>query len=132
MIRMRLPIRQSNLPASIAWVKVQQDENTDIYAIELMNLADKMGKIHISGKFFCAGTKLKESFFHTCTVILLYFSLESRLIAAMLMMFITSYFVTYCIYIPGNREFVFIIVVQFMMSANSRMLFGLQIVFICL
>ena len=31
-----------------------------------------------------------------------------------------------------NREFVFIISVQFMMSANSRIRFGLQIVFVCL
>ena len=31
-----------------------------------------------------------------------------------------------------NREFVFIIIVQFMMSANSRIPFGLQIVFVCL
>ena len=45
--------------------------------------------------------------------------------------FVTSYSVTYCIYIPGNRDFVFIIVVQFMMSANIRIRFGLQIVFVC-
>ena len=31
-----------------------------------------------------------------------------------------------------NRDFVFIIVVQFMMSANIRIRLGLQIVFICL
>ena len=31
-----------------------------------------------------------------------------------------------------NREFVFISIVQFMMSANSRICFGLQIVFVCL
>ena len=31
-----------------------------------------------------------------------------------------------------NREFVFIISVQFMMSINSRIRFGLQIVFVCL
>ena len=31
-----------------------------------------------------------------------------------------------------NREFVFISIVQFMMSANSRIHFGLQIVFVCL
>ena len=31
-----------------------------------------------------------------------------------------------------NREFVFIIIVQFVMSANSRIRFGLQIVFVCL
>ena len=30
-----------------------------------------------------------------------------------------------------NREFVFIIIVQFMMSANSRTCFGLQIVLVC-
>ena len=31
-----------------------------------------------------------------------------------------------------NREFVFINIVQFMMSANSRIRFGLRIVFVCL
>ena len=31
-----------------------------------------------------------------------------------------------------NREFVFISIVQFMMSATSRIRFGLQIVFVCL
>ena len=31
-----------------------------------------------------------------------------------------------------NREFVFISIVQFMMSANSRLRFGLHIVFVCL
>ena len=31
-----------------------------------------------------------------------------------------------------NREFVFIIIVQFMMTANIRMRFGLQIVLVCL
>ena len=31
-----------------------------------------------------------------------------------------------------NREFVFIIIVQFMMSANSRIRFALQIVLVCL
>ena len=31
-----------------------------------------------------------------------------------------------------NREFVFISIVQFMVSANSRIRFGLQIVFVCL
>ena len=34
--------------------------------------------------------------------------------------------------LPQNRDFVFIIIVQFMMSANSRIRFGLQIVFVCL
>ena len=31
-----------------------------------------------------------------------------------------------------NREFVFICIVQFMMSANSRICFGLRMVFVCL
>ena len=31
-----------------------------------------------------------------------------------------------------NRDFVFIIIVQFMMSANSRLRFGFRLVFICL
>ena len=47
-------------------------------------------------------------------------------------MFVTSYSVTYCIYIAGKMDFVFIIIVQFMMSANVRIRFGLQIVFVCL
>ena len=47
-------------------------------------------------------------------------------------MFVTSYSVTYCAYIKENRDFVFIIIVQFMMSSNSRIRFGLQIVFVCL
>ena len=44
-------------------------------------------------------------------------------------MFVTSYSVIYCIYIPGKPG---ICIVQFMMSANSRIRFGLQIVFVCL
>ena len=49
-------------------------------------------------------------------------------------MLATSYSVTYCIYIPGKPGIfiVFIKIVQFMMSANSRIRFGLQIVFVCL
>ena len=47
-------------------------------------------------------------------------------------MFVTPYSVTYYIYVPGKREFVFIIIVQFMMSANIGMRFGLQIVLVCL
>ena len=47
-------------------------------------------------------------------------------------MFVASYSVTYCICIPGKLGFVLIIIVQFMMSANSRMRYGLQIVFVCL
>ena len=47
-------------------------------------------------------------------------------------MFVTSYSVNYCTYIPWNREFVFISIVQFMMSANSWIRFGLHIVFVCL
>ena len=46
-------------------------------------------------------------------------------------MFVTSYSLTYCIYIPGKLGF-FIFIVQFMMSANRRIRYGLQIVFICL
>ena len=47
-------------------------------------------------------------------------------------MFVTSYSVTYCIYIPGKPGICFISIVQFMMSANSRIRFGLRIVFVCL
>ena len=48
-------------------------------------------------------------------------------------MFVPSYSVTYCICIPGKPGFfVFIIIVQLMMSANIRIRFGLQIVFVCL
>ena len=34
-------------------------------------------------------------------------------------MFVTSYSVSYCRYNPGNRDFVFIIIERFLMSANS-------------
>ena len=47
-------------------------------------------------------------------------------------MFVASYCVTYCIYIPGKPGICFISIVQFMMSANRRIRFGLQIVFVCL
>ena len=47
-------------------------------------------------------------------------------------MFVTSYSVTSVYTFRENREFVFISIVQFMMSANSRIRFGLQIVFVCL
>ena len=47
-------------------------------------------------------------------------------------MFVTSNSVTYCIYLLENWEFVFNSIVQFVMSANSRMRFGLHIIFICL
>ena len=46
--------------------------------------------------------------------------------------FVTSHSVTYYIYIPGNRDFVFSIIAQFMTSANSRIRLGLQILFVCL
>ena len=46
--------------------------------------------------------------------------------------FVASYSVTHCIYIPGKQDFVFVIIVLFMMSANSRISFGLLIVFVCL
>ena len=46
--------------------------------------------------------------------------------------FVISYSVTYCIYIPGNRDFVFIITAQFMMIENSRLRFGVRVVFVCL
>ena len=46
-------------------------------------------------------------------------------------MFVTSYSVTYCIYVPGKPGICFIIIVQFMMSANNRICFGLQIVLVC-
>ena len=44
-------------------------------------------------------------------------------------MCVTSYSVTYCIYIPGNREFVFI-TVQFMMSANRYVLIAFVYLYI--
>ena len=49
-------------------------------------------------------------------------------------MFVISYSVTCCIYIPGKPDFVFIVIVQFMLmiNVNSRMRFSLQIVFVCL
>ena len=47
-------------------------------------------------------------------------------------MFVTSYSVNYCICVPGEPGIVFIIIVQFMMSANIRIRFGLQIVLVYL
>ena len=47
-------------------------------------------------------------------------------------MFVSSYFVTNCLYIPGKPGFCFIIIMQFMMSAKSWIRFGLQIVLVCL
>ena len=47
-------------------------------------------------------------------------------------MFVTSYSVNNCIYIRGKTGLFFISIVQFMISANSRIRFGLQIVFVCL
>ena len=47
-------------------------------------------------------------------------------------MFVASYSVLIVYTFWENRDFVFISIVQFMMSANSRIRFGLQIVFICL
>ena len=47
-------------------------------------------------------------------------------------MFVTSYSVTYCICVPREPGICFIIIVQFMMSANIRIRFGLQIVLVCL
>ena len=47
-------------------------------------------------------------------------------------MFVTSYSVTCCIYTPRKPGIFFISIVQFMVSANSRIRFGLQIVFVCL
>ena len=46
-------------------------------------------------------------------------------------MFVTSYsLIAYTF--RENRDFVFIIIVQFMMGANNRIRFGSQIVFVCL
>ena len=42
-------------------------------------------------------------------------------------MFVTSYSVTYCIYMTKKTWFAFIIIVQLMMGANSRIRFDLQI-----
>ena len=47
-------------------------------------------------------------------------------------MFVTSYSVTIVYTFRENREFDFISIVEYMMSANSRIRFGLQIVFVCL
>ena len=44
---------------------------------------------------------------------------------------VTTFFCQECTF-RENREFVFIIIVQFMVSANIRISFGLQIVLVCL
>ena len=46
--------------------------------------------------------------------------------------FVTSYSVTYCIYVPGKPGICFIIIVQIMMSANDRICFRLQVVLVFL
>ena len=46
-------------------------------------------------------------------------------------MFVASYSVTYSIYVPGKPGIFFHYYVQFMMIANSRIRFGLQIVLVC-
>ena len=59
------------------------------------------------------------------------FPLLSYFSVAVCMRFLFS--VTYCVYIPGKKQdFVFIVIVQLMMNANSRIRFGLQIVLVCL
>ena len=47
-------------------------------------------------------------------------------------MFVISYSVTYCIYIPGKPGICFQNYVQFMKSAYSRIRLGLKIVFVYL
>ena len=47
-------------------------------------------------------------------------------------MFVTSYSVTYCIYVPGKTGIYSRCYSAFMMSANIRIRFGLQIVLVCL
>ena len=47
-------------------------------------------------------------------------------------MIVTSYSVTYCMYIPGKPWIRFHYYCAFFMSANSRIRFGLLIVFVCL
>ena len=44
----------------------------------------------------------------------------------------TKFNIIYANTFRENRGFVFIIIVQFMMRSNSRILIGLQIVFVCL
>ena len=46
-------------------------------------------------------------------------------------MFVASYSVTYRIYVPEKPGIVSIIIVKFVISANSRMRFALQIVVVC-
>ena len=47
-------------------------------------------------------------------------------------MFVTSYAVTYSVYILRKPGICFSSIVQYMMSANGRIRFGLQIAFVCL
>ena len=47
-------------------------------------------------------------------------------------MFVTSYSVTYCIYVLGKTRICFHYYVQFMMSTNIWIRFGLQIILVCL
>ena len=50
-IRMRLAIRQSKLPACLAEVQLALKIFSGIYATGLVKLTDKMDKIYINGKF---------------------------------------------------------------------------------
>ena len=55
-----------------------------IYATRLVKLADKMDEICINGKFSVQEPREWTVFWHTCRVILLYFTLEYRLITVVL------------------------------------------------
>ena len=61
------------------------------------------------------------------------FSLFSYFSVAVCLRCLLHHILSHIVYtFRENREFVFISIVQFMMSANSRIRFGLQIVFVCL
>ena len=73
-IRMRLAIRQSKLPACLAEVQLALKILSCIYATGLVKLTDKMDKIYINGKFKVQEPREWRVFFAYLWVTLLYFS----------------------------------------------------------
>ena len=78
-IKMRLVIRQSKLPACLAEVQLAHQNTLWHLCHRLVKLTDKMDEICINGKF-----SVQEPSERSLWVILLYFSLESRLIPAVM------------------------------------------------
>ena len=81
-IKMRLVIRQSNLPACLAEVQLMKTLCGN-YATELVKLTDKLDKICISGKFSVQRPSEWRVLLYTCEWFY-YFNPEPRLISGIL------------------------------------------------